>query len=205
MRLSFSQFGEDLVILDHLITRPVKKRGIYVDAGCFDPFRFSNTRLLSLLGWSGLNVDANREVIARFHSMRPGDESICAALAQTSAENEFLETESGAGSRLAHGAVPLHNEAIQSRRTVMTRTLRNVIEKSSFASAKIDFLDIDCEGADFAVLRGFGIEQRRPLLVCIEAHSDAEESELHAYLANHGYALVCRRGPSVIYRDKEPS
>ncbi len=203
-RFSFSQFAEDLVVVEHLshLGRP---RGIYVDAGCFDPFRFSNTRLLHLLGWRGVNVDASPESIRAFACARPGDYNICAALSDRREKAEFLTTASGASSRLAEVARPFRNPAKKTtRRTVVTETLVNILDASPFASSPVDFLDIDCEGADLKVLAGFGLERRRPAIICIEAHDGAgEERALEDYLGSLRYRQAARCGLSLIFRDAD--
>jgi len=51
--INYSQTGEDAVIRSLLDeTRP----GVYVDVGCNDPIRSSNTLSLYLHGWHGVNV-----------------------------------------------------------------------------------------------------------------------------------------------------
>jgi FkbM family methyltransferase len=202
MRVSFSQFGEDLVIAEHLLglRRPCK--GIYVDAGCFDPFRYSNTRLLNLLGWRGINVDASEDSIRRFKLHRPGDDSVCAALDREERSNEFVQTVSGATSRLAEGANPLPpGLPVNARVAVRTRTLASVLAASPLGGEDVDFLDIDCEGSDLAVLQGFPLEDKRPTLVCLESHLPEEAREVADYLQQRDYREVCRRGPSLIFRD----
>lgn len=203
-RISFSQFAEDLVVVEHLIhlRRP---RGIYVDAGCFDPVRFSNTRLLHLLGWRGVNVDASPEAISVFGRARPDDHNVCAALSDRAEQAEFLSTSSGASSRLAEFGRPFRNPSKEiTRRTVITETLADILDASPFASSPVDFLDIDCEGADLKVLAGFGLEQRRPALICIEAHDGiGEERALGDYLGAMRYRQVSRCGLSLIFRDAD--
>lgn len=202
LRISFSQFGEDLVIVEHLVNLRRPLRGIYVDAGCFDPVRFSNTRLLHLLGWKGVNVDASPAAVARFQAARPTDINILAALAGTVETNEFLQTASGASSRLAIGAVPLRaGTEIRERSVVTTRTLRSVLDECPLASEPVDLLDIDCEGIDFDVLKGFDPTVRRPVIICIEAHGDSERRTLVDYLTGHRYGLIADRGPSLLFRD----
>ncbi|MFV0337556.1 MAG: hypothetical protein ACK5LK_04845, partial [Chthoniobacterales bacterium] len=145
LHISFSQYGEDLLIADHLLNRKDKPRGIYIDAGCFDPFRLSNTRLLNLLGWSGVNIDASEETIAAFKRHRPNDQNICMALAEHSEKNEFIQTPSGASSRLAQGAVELgENHPIRAKTTVQTHPLREVLDGLPCADSPIDLLDIEC-------------------------------------------------------------
>lgn len=204
MRVSFSQFGEDLVIAEHLLGLRRARKGIYVDAGCFDPFRYSNTRLLYLLGWRGINIDASPESIRRFAQHRPGDDNVCAALARDEQENEFLHTSSGAGSRLAVGANPLPATlSVSARVSVKTCSLSSVLSASPLGKEAVDFLDIDCEGADLAVLQGFPLAEKRPVIICIESHLPDEAAEVAEYLACRNYAEIARRGPSLVFRDRQ--
>lgn len=203
MRVSFSQFGEDLVVAEHLrgVGRTVK--GIYIDAGCFDPFRFSNTRLLNLLGWRGINVDASKDSIRKFEEHRPADYNVCAALGAVEQNDEFVETAYGAGSRLSSSPAPVPERVrIKARIAVKTRTLASVMADSPFSDDHVDFLDIDCEGSDLAVLKGYPLGDKRPALICIESHSSEESQEATSYLTAQDYSEVCRLGPSLIFRDR---
>lgn len=201
MKVSFSQFGEDLVVADYLLGLRRPRKGIYVDAGCFHPYKFSNTRLLSLMGWRGINVDASDKSVRAFDEARPADHNVCAALSDRAEQNEFIHTAYGASSRLARGASALPGGfAVTSRREVTTTTLESIIDKSPYAEEPVDFLDIDCEGSDLAVLKGFDLGRREPLLICIESHSPTEQEEIHAFLSGHGYTRICALGPGFIYR-----
>jgi len=203
MKVSFSQFGEDLVVADYLLGLRRPRKGIYVDAGCFHPHKFSNTRLLSLMGWRGINVDASEKSIKAFAKARPKDHNVCAALDEVERPNEFVHTAYGASSRLARGAHPLPlNLPISARVPVQTRTLASVIAASPMAAESVDFLDIDCEGTDLAVLRGYPLGEKRPLVVCIESHSPGESCEAGEYLLEHDYSEICRRGPSLVFHDR---
>ena len=58
--ISFSQYGEDILLRDLFRTELMElDSGFYVDVGAFHPFRFSNTAFLYIMGWNGLNIDAN--------------------------------------------------------------------------------------------------------------------------------------------------
>ena len=57
LRPAYAQFGEDQV-LDELVG--TKTRGFYVDVGAHHPHRLSNTHLLYVRGWWGINIDPNR-------------------------------------------------------------------------------------------------------------------------------------------------
>jgi hypothetical protein len=76
--VSYSQFGEDLVILKLLGDRVADPdKGVYVDVGAFDTVFFSNTLLLREHGWTGVNIDANPERIEQLRRRRLDDVRLC--------------------------------------------------------------------------------------------------------------------------------
>lgn len=197
MKISFSQHGEDLVILEHLLGMKLPAKGIYIDAGCFDPVVFSNTRLLNLHGWNGLNVDAATDVIAKFNKVRPQDCNVCAALSDRK-QTMFFDGPVGAATRrLTVRSSPGVEAAVTG---LETTTLGDVLSSSMFAGREVDFLDVDCEGHDLAVLQGFPFTRVRPKLVAVEGHSEKEAKTVGKYLEDHNYFKVCVRGPTHIFR-----
>jgi hypothetical protein len=70
MRISFSQFGEDLLLLSYF-EKFDHRSGVYVDVGAFSPFLLSNTLLLYKLGWRGINVAFDEDKIKTFRQYRP--------------------------------------------------------------------------------------------------------------------------------------
>ena len=202
MRISFSQFGEDLVVAEHLTSLKRERQGIYIDAGCFDPFRFSNTRLLNLLGWRGINVDASEASIRKFNIHRPHDVNVCAALSDRVEVREFLLSEGSATNRLIRSDSPSDKQSESSRRVeVSTQTLMSIFDRSRFLNEGVDLLSIDCEGSDLAVLRGFDLGRIRPVLICIESLNEGESKRIRSYLEGHGYSHLCDLGLSLLFRD----
>jgi len=67
--ISFSSEGEDKILLELL-----PKKGTYLDIGAHHPFWISNTALLYLRGWSGVNVDILNKW--KFKLFRPRDKFI---------------------------------------------------------------------------------------------------------------------------------
>ena len=64
--ISWSQRGEDLALLSLF---DGKQNGTYLDIGAHHPTRFSVTRHLYQLGWTGVNVDANQVLIDKFEKI----------------------------------------------------------------------------------------------------------------------------------------
>ena len=67
---SYSMFGEDLII-DKIFKN--KKKGTYVDVGCYHPIDGNNTYLLFKRGWNGINIDLNKTSIDLFKKARNKD------------------------------------------------------------------------------------------------------------------------------------
>ena len=60
LKISFSQNGEDDFIRSHFWNDILAgHKGTYLDIGCYHETLYSNTKLLNLIGWRGLAVDAN--------------------------------------------------------------------------------------------------------------------------------------------------
>ena len=67
---TYSMFGEDLIVKDFF---KKKKKGFYVDVGCYHPLEGSNTYLLYKRGWNGINLDINTLSIELFNVARKED------------------------------------------------------------------------------------------------------------------------------------
>jgi hypothetical protein len=70
-------YGEDLII-DKFFRK--KRKGFYVDVGCYHPLDGNNTCLLYKKGWSGMNIDVNALSIELFNQARKDDHNINVAV-----------------------------------------------------------------------------------------------------------------------------
>jgi hypothetical protein len=68
--LSYSQQAEDIVIIKYFNK---KWGGCFVDIGAFHPKKYSNTHLLTKLGWTGINVEPNPDQFIFFLKKRKKD------------------------------------------------------------------------------------------------------------------------------------
>ena len=195
MRVSYSQFGEDLVVRTHFADNFDNSIGRFIDVGAFHPFKYSNTMLLSQLGWRGINVDCDPVKIARFEKLRPQDQNICAAVAEKPRDMVYLEySAKGPTNRIADpgekellsgiGEKPLKATPIR-----MT-TLTHIIEQSVFRGQHFHYLNVDCEGQDLSVLKGLDFSRYSPELISVEAFTKAARPELTAFLGGLGYELT---------------
>jgi FkbM family methyltransferase len=162
----FGISAEDQVI-DTLLKHP--KRGYYVDVGCNQPIRFSNTFNFYLRGWKGLTIDANPELIALQKKIRPKDNSVCCVVSDSEKEVIFTKFHDNNLSSISPGftAAIEKSVAIISKESVKTKTLNSIFLENNVPN-EFEFLSIDVEGHDFEVLRGIDLTKYSPSLIIIE-------------------------------------
>jgi FkbM family methyltransferase len=169
--ISWSQGGEDLALLHAIIG---KRDGLFIDVGAHHPSRFSVTRHLHQLGWSGVNVDANQELINAFKKARPRDINLCAAVG-LEPKYTFTIFEEAAISTLDsewRSKFINENNKIAKEVEVEGRKLRSILDDFQ-PQQRIDLLSIDAEGSDLQVLQSLEFEtlekSRFPKWLLLEA------------------------------------
>ncbi len=190
-KITFSSSSEDLAIMKWLMSYDGPRR--YIDAGCFHPVYASNTLLLSKSGWSGINIDMSSARIEKFARMRPNDFNIVAALSNQERDMVKFCYKAGLTDRIGPNGTPelasLHGETPLTKEPVKTKTIDAVATECGFPDGPFGYLNIDCEGHDFDVLKGIDLKQRWPAVITIEARSQRERQELLDYLTEFGYSL----------------
>ena len=201
----YSQWGEDIFIKDYFRD---KKKGFYVDIGSFHPIMYNNTCGLFNIGWSGVNIDLNQTSIDLFNIIRPNDHNICAALSEKSEKRDiFFDNHFSPVNTISKSFYETSNKNISFKnlikKEVKTKTFNDVIRNIS-KIPKINFLNIDCEGHDYSVLKSIDLELYNPDLVCIETHHvDNKETNnsknIFSLLEKNNYKIIKRCGPSSIF------
>lgn len=189
----FSQNGEDIVVQS--ILREEEQKGVMVDFGAYHPFRFSNTFLLYLCGWRGINVDANESTIELFNQVRGDEINLHALLAPHEGEMEYFRFAEGAWNTTNREmAIELNSRSNQDSKIVEVKRLSSIRPNSILeryvSSAKFDFLSIDVEGLDAALLMDIDLTYFRPKVIAIEVGiAEVNEEPLADYLHKHDYEL----------------
>jgi len=154
--VSWSQGGEDIALIHAL---GGQHSGKYIDIGAHHPSRFSVTRHLYQMGWTGVNVDANQELINIFNSVRTKDKNICVAVG-SEANYHFTIFEEAAISTLDpewRNKFISENNKIAREVNVEGRKLRTILDDFQ-PEQRIDLLSIDAEGSDLQVLESLEFE-----------------------------------------------
>lgn len=201
--VSYSQFGEDTLI-QNLLDLNVK--GYYVDVGCNEPIRYSNTWQLYLKGWKGLAIDANRNLIEQFAATRPRDTAVTAAISSKSENVDFFfSRESHLVSGIGKSTDTPWQRLEQNSDVVRYRTSRlDEILAQHNTPCDFDFLNIDTEGNERDVLISLDLSTYRPRLICVEIHKlcldSLNESDVVSLLYQHNYQLVAYAKPSAFFQ-----
>ena len=191
--------GEDLAI-DQYIEK--KEKGFYVDIGAHHPIQRNNTQLLFNRGWEGINIDVNQFSIDLFNFLRPNDLNLLTAISDQEGEITFYYQKkfsqlNTTDKKIAHE----HFNGNFNERLVKCQSIHNILINSKYKEVKIDFLNIDVEGAEMKVLRTLNFEIYDPKLICIEilGYRDLDsmereirikDDEIYRYLIEKNYKKV---------------
>ena len=181
--------GEDLVLLKNINN---KSNNFYVDVGCYHPLHLSNTYLLYKKGWRGINIDVSKYSIDLFNYMRPDDMNIEAAISNN--QNYIKVYYQKKLSQLTTTKKEISQKRMQGHikeKNIKAETLNSIINNSKYKNQRIDFLNIDIEGADLEALQSLDFNKYRPNIICVEIdHKKISNSETYRFLDNLKYKKI---------------
>ena len=187
---TYSQFGEDLII-DKFFGSYIGK---YVDIGCFHPIKYSNTALLNKKGWSGVNIDLNEVSIKFFNACRKNDLNITACLSDKKEDVIiYMDSEFSALNSIYLQNSKNFNFKKLKKKKIQTKVFSEIVEDS------FDFLNIDCEGSDYKIIKTIDLKKYKPKLINIEV-SKENENYIYNYLNQNGYELLTIKSLSHIFK-----
>jgi FkbM family methyltransferase len=158
--------------------------GYFVDVGAYDGVAYSNTYALEQLGWSGLCVEPESDAFGRCQAARS-----CPVMCVAASDYD--------------GRIPFDGAVVgRGHYVAAARTLDHML--AEVEATQVDYLSIDVEGHELAVLAGIDLYSWGVQLLTVEhnlyrdgpAHKDA----IAAYLIERGYTRVredvhCVYGP----------
>jgi FkbM family methyltransferase len=196
---SFSQYNEDL-ILDVLLS--CKKYGTYLDIGANDPSVFNNTERFYRRGWSGVNIEPNLDSYTKLCQYRKRDINLNIGIGPNRGEMTFYQmsadTLSSFDKEAALEGGKIHGATLLSTKQVMVRPLSDIFEEH-LKERYVDFMSVDAEGYDLAVLKSNDWTKYRPYLLIVEINRGGKE--IVEYLGTCNYMLVYTNGTNGIFMD----
>jgi FkbM family methyltransferase len=182
----YSEREEEWLIRDYFQDQ---KGGVFVDVGANHFRDYSKTYYLeTVLGWSGLAVEPQRQFAPDYAKYRPRTKFVSFFVSDVSNETAKLYI-----THRASMVASSNKEFVQQFgeldevREVPTITLTDLLTAENIQ--RIDLLSMDIELHEPEALKGFDIERFAPRLVCIEGLLPVRQKILD-YFAGHGYVLV---------------
>ena len=198
-RKSYAMDGEDTAI--NLFNKKLEK-GFYVDIGAHHPIQRNNTHLLFKKGWEGINIDVNKFSIDLFNFLRPEDLNLQIAVSDKEGELSFFYQKKFSQLNTTDKEIAKENfQGNYQEKKVKCQTIQNILDNSKYKNKKIDFLNIDVEGAEMKVLNTLNFEIYDPSLICVEIlgyremqseqrEKEIKNNEIYKFLVNQGYKKV---------------
>ena len=207
-RKSYSQEGEDMTLARIFEN---KKEGFYVDVGAHHPTRFSNTYYFYLRGWRGINLDAMPGSMDLFNKLRPRDINLELAIGNNDKNLTYYIFDEPALNTFDNHIATKHkdNEQYQLLKQIkiQTNSLSKVLDMYLKPDTKIDFISIDVEGLDYAVLESNNWEKYTPNAVIVEDRGNLNLNEIYkskivSFMSKHNYILYSKLHLSLIFVKK---
>ena len=199
-RKTYAMEGEDLEIVKYLKNI---KNGFYVDAGGYHPLDRNNTYLLYKKNWRGINIDLSEFSIDLFNFIRPDDVNINVAVANNDNYVTFYYQKKL--SQLTTIKKNIDNQRMQGlikEQKIKSNKLTTILNNTKYKNRKIDFLNIDIEGADFEALKSLDFEIYRPKLICVEIYDEnIDNSNINIFLKDLNYSRIWSATFSHLYTD----
>lgn len=176
---SYSLSNVDLVI-ERIFKK--KKKGIFIDVGCNHPIKYNNTYLLYKKGWSGINIDLDKDSIKQFNELRTRDDNIQTLV--TSFDNEekdlYFYHDRSAINTISKELVESRNNNFNEIKKMKGKSLNSIIEDSKFKNSKIDLMSIDIENYEFDALKNFNFNKYNIDIIVTEI-TDVKIKNLETY------------------------
>ena len=186
---SYSMDKEDLVIEEYFKN---KNKGVYIDVGCYHPLQRNNTMLLYQKGWRGINIDISDFSIKLFKFLRPDDFNLNVAVSNKEGEIDmFFQKKLSQLSTIKENSAKKTFQGNILNQKILSRKLTSILDEGKYKDQKIDFLNVDAEGADFEVLQSLDFNKYSPELICIEViEKDLENSDVFNFLYKNRYKKI---------------
>jgi len=187
-----SQLGQDLKVIQFYNH---KRRGYYVEIGASDGIELSNTHLLEhCFNWKGICVEPIPNRYNDLVKNRPYAKCINHAVYDRS--NMLVDFDIANNYDLLSGITDhlnIHKEKVYENRTwikVNTITLLDLLDKSK-APKFIEYLSLDTEGSELAILEAFDFSKYTFGLIDVEHnYVEPERSRIRNLLERNGYVYI---------------
>lgn len=195
--MAYSQRDEEQYIIPYF----KGEAGTFLDIGAYHPFKFSNTRALYELGWSGAFVEPSKNLWKPFEEEYAKDlesgrlELHKVAIADKDAVLTFYDSGGDAVSSFDKQMVTRWGYNNPESYEVRAYAVPSFLELTSFE--KFQFINIDTEGFGIEILEQIPFEELDVKMVCIEF--DDKLTQISDFLSSKGFKKLHQTPENLIF------
>jgi FkbM family methyltransferase len=209
-KLSYAQFGEDLIANSLFYMFNDNPKPTYLDIGAFEPIISNNTYFFYERGARGVLVEPTPVYADRLKVIRPEDTVLGVGIGVTDAtEMDFhvLSEPQHNTFDKAHAEKFVREKGYKIERIIKIPLVNlNRVMAEHFGGAAPDYLSIDVEGIEFDIAKTIDFNRFRPKVICIEtliANTLQHNPEITKFMAEKGYEVRGMSYPNTLYLDKQ--
>jgi FkbM family methyltransferase len=196
----YSQHGEDL-ILDEMLKN--QKSGFFVEVGCIDGRKFSNTLAFEERGWKGICVEAHDGYIQALTENRPNSVVCHCAAGEADEDTVFYANARGSLSTLDKTKEKEWKKGYKDYFSGFEEQKVSKVRLSTLFNqlgvTDIDILSLDIEGYEIEALKGLDLTKHKPKILVVESDNLRHEAKLDFILIGSGYHKVINFGGNIFY------
>lgn len=197
-KVSYSQSGEDL-IADYFFESIGIKQPSYIDIGANQPIKGNNTYLFYLKGSKGICIEPDISLIPSLKKARVRDIILNMGVSVTvaaQADFYFFDGHYNAWNTFSKEDADKKSKesGIAYRQSkVQLETVESIVDKHTFQN--VNFISLDVEGLDLAILKSIDFNKIRPELLCVETiefslnNNLNKNQEIISYMLTQGYRV----------------
>lgn len=195
MAVSYSQTQEDLIIAECF-----DKPGTLLSVGENDGETFSNARLLIERGWTAHLVEPSL-AFRKMRDLYADNENVYCynfGLSAQSGIRPFHEASDSLLSSLSKSQANMWGHVVSKERQVNFFTFQEFW--NSIGKPKFDFISIDAEGEDWAILQQIDLNEVGCKVLCVESGNFPELPSIYIdYCAKFGLLEIHRNAENMIF------
>lgn len=207
---TFAQYGEDLIVANIFAILGIKAP-TFLDIGAHHPFHINNTALLYQRGSRGINVEANPILIKAFYKERPLDTNLNVGVATSRGSPigtmtfYMIDDQSGRNTfdkETAEAFVRANPTFSITKAVSLPMIDINTIITRHAQGHWPNFLSIDIEGWDAAIIADADFGSSSPDVICVEAISGDGNNvtrQLVELLEARAYVAYARTIANIIF------
>lgn len=207
---SYSQTGEDLII-NFLLQSKAINNFSYLDIGANDPISMNNTYKFYTQGFHGVCIEPDPYIFKKLLKKRSKD--ICLNIGLTATKNTvekmYLFEDSTFNTfdeSKAENLISIYKCKLKEIKNIEVTHIDKIINKY-FSNKVPDFISIDIEGLDEAILRSLSFDKYRPSIFCLETvkfspdASGAKRDEIFSFMKEKNYWIFADTYLNTIFID----